>query len=90
LWLCKNFKGEIFPEFNKNNAVFINNLLKKTEEIYNVIGNNDLQLVKLKDLYKPTTKGLESNKSFFEKYYNTKASKQRKSNTEIEGLYIFL
>ena len=53
----KNFKGEIFPEFYKNNAVFINNLLKKTEEIYNVIGNNDLQLVKLKDLYKPTTKG---------------------------------
>ena len=71
----KNFKGEIFPEFYKNNAVFINNLLKKTEEIYNVIGNNDLQLVKLKDLYKPTTKGLEANKSFFEYYYNTKARK---------------
>ncbi len=85
----KNFKGEIFPEFNKNNAVFINNLLKKIEEIYNVIGNNDLQLVKLKDLYKPTAKGLEANKSFFEYYYNTKASKQRISNTEIEGLYIF-
>ena len=85
----KNFKDEIFPKFNKNKTVFIDKLVKETEEIYGIINKKDLQLGKLKDLYKLTSKGLEANKIFLEEYYNTKASKQRISNTEIEGLYIF-